>query len=142
MAASRDTHGRFAAKPKEELSSTYRRRIERGQRQGKTLLESRGHGVSSPATGRRGVAGIEKEGYRKALNVLQHMRQGASLYAAARAEGTTPDAVLRQVGQAVSRSPHGRYLAAPSDRLVRRMKFIDAYGVRVVEPANFREASK
>jgi hypothetical protein len=141
MAASRDTRGRFAAKPKVELSSSYRRRIERGQRRGKTLLESRGHGVRAPAR-RRGVAGVEKEGYRKTLNLLHRMRRGASLYAAARAEHTTPDAVLRHAGPAVSRSPRGRYLAAPFDRLVRRMKFIDAQGVRVVEPANSREASK
>jgi hypothetical protein len=141
MAAIRDTHGRFAAKPKEELSSSYRRRIERGHSRGKTLLESRGHGVSSPTTGRRSVA-VEKEGYRKALSVLQRMRHGMPLYAATHAEHTTPDAARRYLGDVLSPSPRGRYLAAPFDRLVRRMKFIDAQGVRIVEPANSSEASK
>jgi hypothetical protein len=141
MAAIRDARGRFVAKAAGVLSPGYRRRVERGGRRGKSLGASRGHGTKAQPMWRSSVA-VEKESYRKGLGVLSRMRHGESLYAAARAEHTTPDAVQRQVGAAISRNERGRYVAAPSDRYVRRMKFLDARGIIVVEPANSREASK
>jgi hypothetical protein len=141
MAASRDARGRFVAKAAEALTPAYRHRIERGARRGQALRASRGHGVRAQPMWRSGAA-VEKATYRKALTVLSRMRHGESLYGAARAEHTTPDAVQRQVGAALSRDQRGRYVAAPSDRYVRRMKFLDARGIVVVEPVNSREASK
>jgi hypothetical protein len=84
----------------------------------------------------------DHEGYRRALDVLARMRRGESLSSAARAVGTTPDAVRRYAGSALSRGTNGRYEAKASDRLYRKMKFLDANGIRAVEPANSREASK
>jgi hypothetical protein len=141
MAAIRDARGRFVAKAAEALSPGYRHRVERGASRGKSLRESRGHGIKAQAMWRSSAA-AEKAGYRKALGVLNRMRHGESLYAAARAEHTTPDAVHRQVGGALSRDSRGRYVATSSDRYVRRMKFLDTRGIIVVEPANSREASK
>ncbi len=141
MAAIREAGGRFVAKATEALTPDYRRRVERGARRGMSLRASRGHGTKAQAMWRSSAA-IEKESYRKALGVLSRMRHGESLYAAARTEHTTPDAVQRQVGAALSRDQRGRYVAAPSDRYVRRMKFLDAHGITVVEPANSREATK
>jgi hypothetical protein len=141
MAAIRDAHGRFVAKEVDALTPDYRRRIERGASRRKSLRETRGHGVRAQAMWRSGTS-PEKETYRKALTVLSRMRHGESLYAAARAEHTTPDAVQRQVGVALRRDQRGRYIATLSDRYMRRMKFLDARGVVIVEPANSREASK
>jgi hypothetical protein len=141
MAVNRDARGRFAAKASEVLSPGYRRRVERGASRGKSLRESRGHGTKAQVMW-RSSASAEKASYRKALSVLSRMRHGESLYAAARTEHTTPDTVQRQVGAALRRDSRGRYIATPSDRYVRRMKFLDERGVTIVEPVNSREASK
>jgi hypothetical protein len=141
MAANRDARGRFVAKASEALSPGYRRRLERGATRGRSLRESRGHGTRAQPMWRSSSA-AERESYRKALSVLSRMRHGESLYAATRAEHTTPDTVQRQVEAALRRDSRGRYVAAPSDRYVRRMKFLDERGVTVVEPVNSREASK
>jgi len=141
MAAIRDARGRFVPQEVEALSPDYRRRIERGSSRRKSLRETRGHGIRAQVMW-RSSASLEKETYRKALSVLSRMRHGESLYAAARAEHTTPDAVQRQVGVALRRDHRGRYVSTPSDRYVRRMKFLDTRGVVIVEPANSREASK
>jgi hypothetical protein len=141
MAATRDAHGRFVAKPKEDLTPGYRRRVEHGTRRGLSLGASRGHGTKAQPMWRSSAA-VEKESYRKALAVVSRMRHGESLSAAARGEHTTPDTVQRQVGAALRRDSRGRYSATPSDRYVRRMKILDMQGVRVVEPVNSREASK
>jgi hypothetical protein len=141
MEATRDAHGRFVAKPKEDLTPRYRRRVERGAHRGLSLRASRGHGTRAQPMWRSSAA-VERESYRKALTVLSRMRHGESLSTAARAEHTTPDTVQRQVGAALRRDARGRYLATSSDRYVRRMKVLDERGVTVVEPVNSREASK
>lgn len=141
MATNRDAGGRFAAKPREELSPAYRARVERGQRRGLSLDRSRGHEMQAAPMWRSSTV-VEREGYHKALRVLVRMRHGESLSTSTRAEHTTPDAVRRYVGAALSRDQRGRFRAAPTDRFVRRMKFVDARGIHVVEPANSREATK
>jgi hypothetical protein len=141
MAGDRDTRGRFAAKPRDELSPAYRRRLERGERKRLSLAETRGHGVSSQRAWQSRSA-LERENYRLALDVLGRMRHGESLYSAARAVHTTPDSVRRYVGQALSRNGRGRFVASPVDHFYRRMKWLDAQGLSWVEPANSREASK
>jgi hypothetical protein len=141
VAVIRDAHGRFTAKPKEELSTSYWQRIERGQRRGLSLSRARGHETQAFPMWNTSAA-AEREGYHKALNVLRRMRHGESLSVASRAEHTTPDAVRRYVGAALSRDQRGRFRANPTDRFVRRMKFVDAHGIHIVEPANSHEASK
>ncbi|MGO8947061.1 MAG: hypothetical protein ACLQUY_05240 [Ktedonobacterales bacterium] len=141
MATNRTSQGRFAPKPKEELSPAYRSRLERAEKRGKSLTSARGHAVKPlPMWRTREVQ--DKEAYRKSLTVLSQMRQGQSLYEAARAEQISPDTVRRYVGAALVRESSGRYRAKPSDRFARRMKFLDARGLVTVEPANSREASK
>src|SRR5690348_14461835 len=123
MSGGRDTHGRFAAKSREELSPAYRRRLERAEQRGLSLAAARGHGTSSQkAWQSRGA--LEREHYRRALDVLSRMRRGESLYAASRAVHTTPDSVQRYVGDAFARDKRGRYVAKPTDRFYRRMKWL------------------
>jgi hypothetical protein len=141
MATQRTNQGRFAPKSKEELSPAYRRRLERAAKRDQSLSTARGHGVKPlPMWQTRQVS--DKEGYRKSLTVLSQMRQGQSLYEAARAERIAPDTVRRYVGAALVREPGGRYRAKSTDRFARRMKFLVSGKVIVVEPANSREASK
>jgi hypothetical protein len=141
MASQRDARGRFIALPREALSEDYRRRLERGAQRGRSLAAARGHGVKSLLQWQTSTV-ADHDGYRRALDVLARMRHGESLSAAARAVGTTPDAVRRYVGSALTRETSGRYRAKRLDRLYRPMWFLDARGRFVVEPANSREASK
>jgi hypothetical protein len=85
---------------------------------------------------------VESPTYRKALEVLNQVRHGSSLSRAAKALGITPDTVLRYAGAGLERDKRGRWIAKPVDRLVRRMRFVDRYGLITVEPANSREAQK
>jgi hypothetical protein len=141
MPSQRDVRGRFVAQAKEALTPAYRRRLERGAERGRSVSAARGHGAKALSQWQtRSVAG--REGYRRALDVLSRLRHGESLSAAAREVGTTPDAVRRYAGSALTRGEHGRYVAKPSDRLYRPMWFLDARGKVMVEPANSREASK
>jgi hypothetical protein len=141
MARGRDTSGRFAAKSREVLSPAYRARLERAERKGLSLGAARGHGIAAQkAWQSRGA--LEREQYRRALDVLSRMRHGESLYGASRAVHTTPDSVQRYVGGALARDRRGRYVAKPTDRFYRRMKWLNGRGLDWVEPANSREASK
>lgn len=141
MTPRRDPAGRFAMKPRDELSPAYRRRIDRSKGTGKSLREARGHGTKAiKAWESREAAG--RGAYDKVLDVLRRMRQGESLSRAARGARTTPDTVLRYGGSALTRNERGRYHAKLTDRLYRRMRFLDEQGERWVEPANSREASK
>src|SRR6478672_1592275 len=110
MASQRDARGRFIALPREALTEGYRRRLVRGTQHGRSLAAARGHGVKSLLQWQSSTVG-DHEGYRRALHVLSRMRQGESLSAAARAVGTTPDAVRRYAGSALSRGTSGRYEA-------------------------------
>src|SRR6478672_5085988 len=141
MAAVHDQGGRFASKPLDELSPAYRRRLERAQVRGQSRAEARGHGTTARRV--HETAGlIGNERYRRALKVLTHMRQGASLTQAAKAVGIRPDTVRRYAGAALTQDQRGRWQAKPVDRLVRRVRFLDSRGQTTVEPANSREASK
>jgi hypothetical protein len=70
------------------------------------------------------------------------MRHGKSLYQAAREQHIAPDTVRRYVGSALVRDTGGRYRAKASDRLYRRMTFLDERGQLSVEVASSREATK
>jgi hypothetical protein len=141
MAATRDALGRFAPKPPETLSPTYARRLARGARHGVSLSQTRGHATKAlPMWQTREV--YAHEAYQRSLDVVRHMRQGQSLYQAARAEHIAPDTVFRYAGSALTTDARGRYHAKSVDHLYRRMKFLDAQGVIPVEVANSREATK
>jgi hypothetical protein len=85
---------------------------------------------------------VDKDEYRRSLEVLRRLRHGDSLYKAARAEHIAPDTVRRYIGAALVREPGGRYRAMPRDRLVRQMWFLTVNGKQLVEPSNSREATK
>ncbi len=141
MAASRDRHGRFVGKPRDELSPAYLRRIDAATAKGKPSNVARGHGT----TPRRmwetaGLQGNPK--YDAAIDVLRRTRQGVSLSKAAKEFGIAPDTVLRYAGTAYERDQRGHWKPKATDRLYRSMRFHDATGWFWVEPANSKEASK
>jgi len=141
MAVIRDAGGRFAAKPREELSPAYRRRLERAEAQGKTRREARGHGTTARRAWQTSDL-VGNERYENALQVLCRVRRGESLSHAAREVGIAADTVLRYAGSTFTRDARGRWAAKPNDRLIRRVKWIDERGLTWVEPANAKEASK
>jgi hypothetical protein len=141
MVSQRDASGRFARKEREDLSPAYRRRLERAERQGKPLSEARGHATRArPAYETAALSGSDR--YDKALQVVSRMRHGASLSAAAREFGISPDTVRRYAGSALQRDGRGWWAPKPADRLYRSMRFLDGRGLTTVEPASSVEASK
>ena len=73
---------------------------------------------------------------------MNRTRHGESLSAASKAVGVAPDTVLRYAGSAYERDGRGRWVAKPTDRLYRRMRFLDSRGLTWVEPANAKESRK
>jgi hypothetical protein len=141
MAPIRDTTGRFAPKPREELSPAYRRRLERAEAQGKSRAEARGHGTRSRrAWETSSLAGQER--YERALQVVSRVRHGTSLSRASKEVGISTDTVFRYAGSAFDRDARGRWTTKPADRLYRKMRWLDSRGLTTVEPANSREANK
>ena len=141
MATTRDASGRFAAKPRAELSPAYRRRLERAEAQGKSKREARGHGTK-PRRAWETASAYGTERYDRALQVVNRVRHGASLSRAAKEVGISPDTVRRYAGSAFVQDARGRWVTKPTDRLYRRMRWLDAKGMTTVEPANSKEASK
>lgn len=141
MAAPRDSEGRFAQKPREELSPAYRRRIERAEAKGLSRRRARGHGTE-PRRAWETAALAGNERYERALEVVARVRHGESLSRAAKVVGIAPDTVLRYAGSAFARDARRRHVAKPTDRLVRRMRFLDERGAYPVEPATSTEARK
>lgn len=141
MAATRDASGRFAPKPREELSPAYRRRLERAEAEGKSRAEARGHGTRPRrAWETSSLAGQER--YKRSLQVVSRVRHGESLSRASKDLGVGADTMLRYAGSAFTRDARGRWTAKPSDRLYRKVRWLDSRGQTTVEPANSREASK
>jgi hypothetical protein len=139
--AQRDAQGRFATKPRDDLSPAYRRRLERAEAQGKSRREARGHGTR-PRRAWETASLLGQERYERSLQVVGRMRHGTSFSRAAKELGLAPDTVLRYAGTALERDHRGRWHAKPTDHLARRMRWLDARGLTTVEPANSREASK
>lgn len=141
MATTRDTGGRFLAKPLDELSPAYRRRLERAQAQGKSRAEARGHATKPRrAWETSALAGNEK--YETSLQVLSRVRRGDSLSRAAADLRISTSTVRRYVGSALERDHRNRWAAKPNDRLFRSMRFLDRRGLITVEPASAKEATK
>ena len=139
--ASRDAGGRFVAKPREDRSPAYRRRIESATAKGKSSKTARGHGTAPRRMWETaGLQGNPK--YDLSLDVLRRTRDGIPLTRASKEFGIASDTVLRYVGSAYERDARGRWTPKATDRLFRRMRFHDARGWYWVEPANSKEASK
>lgn len=85
---------------------------------------------------------IDNEEYEQALEVLSAVRQGESLIEASDVVGISPRRVRHYVGDVLEQDDGGRWVALPNDRLYRRTQWLDEHGRTMVEPANYREASK
>jgi hypothetical protein len=141
MTDGRDTRGRFAAKPLEQLSPAYARRLLNALAKGKTRSEARGHTTTTPPAWKTPQL-ARSPTYDKALEVVRRTRHGESFSKASKAVGISPDTVLRYTGSAFERDTRGRWKAKATDRLYRSMRFLTDRGLTTVEPANSAEASK
>jgi hypothetical protein len=93
----------------------------------------------------------ELDAYPRALDALALMRPrrgpggirrpGLSLTRAAREAETTPNAVLRYAGRAITRDSHGRYVATRRDTLYRRMRVLSTEGEVLVDVPSSTQAS-
>jgi len=85
----------------------------------------------------------EREARGRALDALSKMRSdGLSLQAAARASGTTVNAVKRHAGPALERTSGGRYRAKRSDRLIRTIPLPTETGIIGLDVKDSRSASR
>jgi len=85
----------------------------------------------------------EREARGRALDALSKMRaDGLSLQAAAKASGTTVNAVKRHAGSALERTDTGRVRAKKSDRLVRSLHFPTETGVIALDVKDSRSAKR
>jgi hypothetical protein len=95
---------------------------------------------------RNAVPRNEREAHarERALAVVASMRrEGLSLRAAAKAEGTGPETVLRYARTALRKDgPGGRYRVAVSDRIARTIAILTPQGEQVVTVRNSRDASR
>ena len=85
----------------------------------------------------------EQQARRRALNAVSLMRKdGLSLGNAAKAAGTTVNAIKRHAGPALERDDRGAYRAKASDRLVRPMLVPTPDGLITLDVRDSRTASK
>lgn len=85
----------------------------------------------------------EREARGRALDALSKMRSdGLSLQSAAKASGTTVNAVKRHVGSALERADSGRIRAKTSDRLVRSLNFPTETGMIGLDVKDSRSAKR
>jgi hypothetical protein len=84
----------------------------------------------------------ERAAYDKAGSVLTLMRTGQHLEPAAKSVGTTPASVRRYAGEWLQRDLSGRYRAAPTDGLIRRLNLVTASGIEQVTVTDSRTASR
>lgn len=92
------------------------------------------------------VAGLrpdERKARGRALDALSKMRSdGLSLQAAAKASGTTVNAVKRHAGPALEKTSTGRVRAKPSDRLTRTLNFPTETGMIGLDVKDSRSAKR
>lgn len=85
----------------------------------------------------------EREARSRALDALSKMRSdGLSIQAAAKASGTTVNAVKRHAGPALERTGSGRIRAKESDRLVRSLHFPTETGMIGLDVKDSRSAKR
>jgi len=83
----------------------------------------------------------EREARSDALNALSLMRHGKSLSHAAKDAHTTPNAVQRYAGTALTKDARGHYVAKSRDKLYRPMHFLTANGRITLDVRDSRTAS-
>lgn len=85
----------------------------------------------------------ERDARGRALDALSQMRSGGlSLRSAAKASGTTVNAIKRHAGPALDQTRGGRYRAKTSDRLVRSLNFPTETGVIGLDVKDSRSAQR
>lgn len=85
----------------------------------------------------------EREARGRALDALAKMRsEGLSLQAAAKASGTTVNAIKRHASTALEQSPRGNYRAKKTDRIARTLQFPTATGSIGLDIRDSRSASR
>lgn len=84
----------------------------------------------------------EREARHDALHALSLMRQGKSLSRAAKDAHTTPNAVQRYAGSALTKDARGRYTAKARDKLYRPMRFLTPNGAITLDVQDNRTASR
>lgn len=104
------------------------------QREAKPVTRVRELGRLRPAEQRARGRALE------ALNLMR--RDGLPLEQAAGQAHTTPNAVLRYAGSALTKEQRGRYEATPYDRLARSMTFYTDRGRTTLEVRDSRSASR
>lgn len=85
----------------------------------------------------------ERKARGRALDAISRMRsEGLSLPAAAKASGTTVNAVKRHAGSALEKPTGNRYRAKSSDRLTRTLNFPTETGMIGLDVRDSRSASR
>jgi hypothetical protein len=83
-----------------------------------------------------------QEQWDRAVQVVSRMRDGASQHQASREFGIRFETVLRLVGSGLRKLPGGRYVARPTDRLLRVLPLpAERGGLQWIPTADSREAS-
>jgi hypothetical protein len=80
--------------------------------------------------------------YEKVGRALTEMRAGASITEAARAAGTTPDAIRRYAGPWLVERPSGTIRALAADNMIRRLRWPTEHGIVLLDTADSRVATE
>ncbi len=90
----------------------------------------------------RGLAAGERQTYEKVGRALTEMRAGASIGEAARAVGTTPEAIRRYAGPWLEERSSGAARALPADNMIRRLRWPTEHGIVFLDTADSRVATE
>jgi len=81
--------------------------------------------------------------WHRILEALHHMRANEmSLTSAARESGTTPRTMKKHLGRTLEKSESGYYEAKPTDRLLRRLRFLTPDGQITIDTRSYHTAEK
>lgn len=84
----------------------------------------------------------ERAAYRRALDAVSLVREGAAAKDAARRAGTTVETVTKYAGPALRRDARGRLIARNTDRLFRRLPVLTTKGIKEIDTTDSRVASE
>lgn len=84
----------------------------------------------------------ERRTYEKVGRALTEMRFGSSIGEAARATGTTPEAIRRYASPWLLQRPDGAVRALGGDNMLRRLRWPTERGIILIETADSRVASE
>lgn len=112
-----------------DYAKEYAGRRAKAAREGRSVASARGH-APAKAKDFDQLSSTERLARARAVQVPKTMRrEGLSLGQAARREKTTPDAVLRYIGQSFEKDSRGRWVVRESDSRLRLMAVIATEGV-------------